>query len=78
MRTQAACAGRHIKVPVVPDAPTYERLRDLAVAVREHLARSRYNPRDLLDIYDFIATTTTPKALRQMKAQQPASEQAAA
>jgi len=68
MRTQVACAGRPVKISASPDAPTYQKLRDLALAVRDQLVEAGHEPRDLVDVYEFIAVTTTAKALRQMHA----------
>ncbi len=61
-KTQAASMSQGLKVTAVPSAPVYERLRDMAAEVRDQLVEADYRPRDLLDVYDFMDTTLSPKS----------------
>lgn len=67
MRKQAMQISSALKVPRVPSAPDYERLRALAEKVRDHHIKAENRPRDLLDIRDFMVVTLTPKSIEQMK-----------
>lgn len=75
MRFQAACLGRQLTISAMPNAPMYERLRTMALDVEQRLMAAGYHPRDLLDIYDFMETTLSPKAMKRIEA---AGERAAA
>lgn len=68
MRSQAACLGRRLTISTMPDAPMYERLRALALDVEQRLKDAGYHPRDLLDVYDFMETTLSPKAMKRLEA----------
>lgn len=67
MRTQAAFLGRQQTISAMPNAPMYERLRAMTHDVYRRLEEAGYHPRDFLDVYDFMETTLSRKAIESMK-----------
>lgn len=68
VRVQVARMAPGLVVPKVPSAPVYLRVLELVTTVRDSLIKKGFQPRDLLDIHDFMADTLSPKALKQMDA----------
>jgi hypothetical protein len=68
LRSQAACLGRQKTIASMPHAPMYEQLRAMALDVEKRLRDAGYAPRDLLDVYDFMETTLSAKALKRIEA----------
>jgi hypothetical protein len=78
-RAQAACLGREITISSQPNAQTYKRLLAVTLDVEQRLKDAGLHPRDLLDVYDFMETTLSPKSLKRIQAMSsPETERAAA
>lgn len=67
LRSQASCLGRGLRISAMPNAPTYERVRSIVLDVHQRLMDEGFKPRDLLDVYDFMETTLSPKAMKHIK-----------
>lgn len=59
---QAEWMAPGITMTKLPNGPTYERLREMAMKMGERLGRKNLAPRDLLDLHDFMWETLRPKA----------------
>lgn len=68
LRRQAACIGRRLTISAMPNAPMYERLRTITLDIFQRLRDAGYTPRDILDVYDFMETTLSPKAMKRIEA----------
>ncbi|MCB9553181.1 MAG: hypothetical protein H6705_15140 [Myxococcales bacterium] len=75
-RKQAQWMAPRLSCGKVPNAGLYERLRRMAIAVREKLEAAGHRPRDLFDVYDFIWSTLRPKALQILVDDEPEAEAA--
>jgi hypothetical protein len=71
LRAQVARMSPGLTLPSLPSAPIYQRLCDLGVELRKQLSGEGYQPRDLLDVYDFMTITLSPKAFKQIEALKP-------
>ncbi len=61
-RQQARWISPGLVYDAHPTPELYRRMVAMAESVRARLERSGHTPRDLLDVYDFMATTLRPKA----------------
>jgi hypothetical protein len=61
---QAHVMGIDIGYERVPSAAVYGRMQSLARTLQQKLEEAGQKPRDLLDVYAFIARTTTPEKVR--------------
>jgi hypothetical protein len=68
VREQAKGVGHRVEVRSLPTADAYTRLLAVARSVRDQLAARDFAARDLMDIYDFMRLTLSPKARRQAEA----------
>lgn len=59
---QAEWMAPGITMTKLPNGPTYERLREMAMNLGERLGRKNMAPGDLLDLHDFMWETMRPKA----------------
>ena len=50
-----------------PDGASYYRYLAMAQGVRDRLRKAELDPRDMLDVYDFMLTTLTPSARKMLK-----------
>lgn len=67
MRSQASGLGRRFTLSSMPNAPKYEHMLKMALTVKEKLEDAELRPRDLLDVYDFMETTLSRKALKKIE-----------
>lgn len=63
-RKQAAWMAPRLVVGKVPNAGKYQRVLNMAKAIRGRLEEAGHHPRDLWDIYDFVWITLRPKNLK--------------
>lgn len=61
-REQAAWMAPRLELPPSPAADVYQRLLEMAQAVRGKLEEAGLAPQDLVDVYDFMWTTLRPAA----------------
>jgi len=63
-RKQAAWMAPRLVVGKVPNAGKYQRVLNMAKAIRKRLEEAGHHPRDMWDIYDFVWMTLRPKNLK--------------
>lgn len=63
-RKQAAWMAPRLVVGKVPNAGKYQRVLNMAKAIRKRLEEAEHHPRDMWDIYDFVWMTLRPKNLK--------------
>ncbi len=61
-RRQAEALAPRLRWSSAPSAPRYEKLCSVAADLRDQLREKGYEPRDFLDIYDFMWLTLRPAA----------------
>lgn len=66
-RQQALFMAPRLRYEKQPTAGLYERYRKMVLAVKGRLEDEGLQPRDLLDVYEFIWITLRPKALKTIK-----------
>jgi len=64
-RAQAKWMAPRLSIPKLPNASSYLRCLSMAKQIFTKLSEHGERPRDLLDVHDFVRTTTRPEARRQ-------------
>jgi hypothetical protein len=75
-RKQARSLSPSLRFDAAPTGLLYDRLRAMALQVRDRLVEAGMEPKDLIDVYDFIWTTQRPSAkklLHEVRARRPAA-----
>ena len=75
---QAEIMATSMELGRTPHGIRYLRLRDMAVSVAGHLRASSLEPRDLMDIYDFMWVTLRPAARKLLSAARSKAQKEAA
>jgi len=68
IRAQAMRLGRRFTLSAMPNAPKYDQILSMIADVQRTLEEEGLAPRDLLDVYDFMETTLSRKAERELEA----------
>lgn len=66
LRGQAKLSAPRYKPSSSPTAADYSRCLELAMSVREQLAKENFTPRDLFDVTEFMRVTLAPKVKPQL------------
>lgn len=66
-RTQASQLAPNLRYSQHPDAGVYRQLSSMADRVRQSLADAGQEPRDLMDVYDFMSATLKPSSVRRLE-----------
>lgn len=64
-KAQAAWMAPRIAYVKRPNAPLYQRYLKMAQTVSDDLKKAGHDPRDLIDVYDFMLVTLRPSARKQ-------------
>lgn len=67
-RQQAQWMAPSLVYDANPSSGLYQKLLAMTHAVRDRIAQAGHEPRDLLDVYDFMLTTLRPRALAKLAA----------